>query len=98
LCRTSNVQEKDRCFEAGLPIVDSLAAHDNTGQILANGAVFRTDRARTNPHGKLCPERESPSRAQNDPSLCYAEISVRPETTIDPVVEINRELCAWGIT
>jgi len=97
LCRASDIQEEDGCFKAGGLIINALAAYYHAGQILANSAVFGPDRARADPHRKLCPECKSPSGTQNDSSIRYTEISVRAETTIDPVVEINRELCAVGI-
>jgi hypothetical protein len=98
LRRASDIKEEDGCFKAGGLIINPLAAYNHTGQILANGTVFGSDRTRADPHCKLRPEWESPSRPQNDSGIRYSEISVRAKTTIDPVVEINRELCALGIT
>jgi hypothetical protein len=98
LRRESDVQEKDCCFKAGISFLDPLATDDHAGQIFANWAVVGSGRMCANAYGQLCPEGKMPARSQHDAPLSDVQVSIVPKATIDPVVEINREVRALGIT
>lgn len=93
-----NIQEQDGRLEKTIPFLHPFAAHHDTVNIFANRAIARVNRMRTNAHGQLGTEWELPARSEHDASLADDQITVVSETTIDPVVEINRETRALDIT
>ena len=52
----------------------------------------------TNAHGELSTYLKMPARSQHDAPVTDNQIAVISAATIDPVVEINREVQALGIT
>ena len=93
-----DIKEKYGRLKARVPFVNSFAADDHTCHIFTDRTIFRADGVRADPDGKLCPERKTPARPEHDPVLADYKVAGIPEATIDPVVEINREVRVLGIT
>jgi hypothetical protein len=98
LGRFGDIEEKYGRLKARIPFIDSFATDDHSGHIFTDWIIFRTDRVSADPDCELCPERKTPARLEHDPILADHEVAGTPEATIDPVVEINREVRVLGIT